>query len=72
MTKETKKRILRRLEGKRNYEDVLRENIIKLVKEHKEGCKGRDNCDISLFLVRGLLTGEYKIELTDEEEKIFM
>jgi len=68
---ETKKRILRGLQNEKTYEDVLRENAIKLVNHHKKYCKGK-NCDISLFLLRELLRGKYKIELTEEEEKIFV
>ena len=69
--KETKKRILRALKGEKTYEDVLRENAINLVKHHKKNCDGKD-CEISLFLITELLSGKYKIELTEEEEKIFL
>ena len=70
-TKEIKRRILRALQDKQNYEDVLRENAINLANHHKKSCSGVD-CKISLFLLKELLRGEYKIELTEEEEKIFL
>jgi len=70
--KETKKRILRALEGEGiNFKDILRENAINLAKHHKKSCIGKD-CYVSLHLLRELLKGKYKIELTEEEEKIFL
>ena len=69
-----KERVLRRLEGVKNTEDILRENAIKLAKHHKKYCEGKlnGNCDISLALLRELLRGKYKIELTEGEEGEFI
>jgi len=68
--RKTKERILRTLENEKNFEDVLRENAIKLAKHHKKYCEG-ENCDINLWLLRELLKGN-KIELTEKEEMIFI
>lgn len=69
--KDIKKRILRELQDEKTFEDVLRENTIKIAHHHKKYCDGK-NCDISLALLRELLKGKYKIELIKEEEEIFI
>ena len=71
MNKKLKERILRKLGEEKNFEDVLRENVINLAKHHKKYCEG-EKCDISLQLLRELLRGKYKIELTFEEEREFI
>ena len=71
MKKETKKRILRELQGEKTYEDTLRENAIRLARHHKKYCD-KTECDISLYLLKELLKGKYKIELTIEEEMEFV
>jgi len=70
MSKKIKERIVRELEGKKNPEDILRENAINLAKHHKKYCEGED-CSVSLYLLRFLLRGKFEINLTEEEEKIF-
>ncbi len=72
MDKETKKRIIKALECERlTLEDILRKNAIRLAKNHKKHCKG-ENCSISLALLRELLRGKHKINLTEEEERVFL
>lgn len=70
-TKETKKRILKALQGEgMDFKDILRENAINLANQHKKYCDDKD-CDVSLFLLRELLRG-CKIELTEAEEEVFL
>lgn len=70
-TKEIKKRILKSLQDKgMDFKDILRENAINLAKHHRKSCNG--DCYVQLNLLRELLKGKYKIELTEEEEGIFI
>ncbi len=61
---------MRELEGNLNFKDILRKNAILLAEHHKKYCEGME-CEISLHLLRELLKGKHKIELSKEEEAIF-
>ena len=50
-------------------EDILKENIIRLVKEHKDHCHTPD-CGISLMYVRRLAE-KAGLKFTEEEKKYF-
>ncbi|MFA6570182.1 MAG: hypothetical protein WCT77_02995 [Bacteroidota bacterium] len=51
-------------------EEALKDNILKLAKEHKDKCH-TNGCGISLYLVRKLAE-KAGITFTDEEKRIFM
>ena len=49
--------------------EILKKNLIKLVKHHKEHCDGPD-CDISLFYVLKVAENA-DLKFTEEEKKYF-
>lgn len=52
-----------------DYNDLLKLNIINLVKHHRKHCDG-PKCNISLYLIEKLVQ-KAGISLTDEEKKLF-
>ena len=51
-------------------EEVLKDNLVKLVKHHKKYCEGED-CDISLYLLL-MLAKKAGLFLTTAEQKEFI
>jgi hypothetical protein len=51
-------------------EQFLKENLLKLVKEHKDNCHSSE-CSISLFHIRKLAE-KAGITFTDDEKRSFM
>lgn len=50
--------------------EILKQNIIKLVEQHKEDCHDPE-CGVSLYLVKALLD-KANIDLTTDEKALFI